>query len=262
MTTCKNCSFPIPENGNYCQNCGAKVIIERLSFKHLTDEFSQQFLNWDNRFLFTLKYLFINPAKVVSEYVDGVRKRYINPLSFFAVSLTISGIYLYLMQKYFPDVLDMSQYFDNPNQQMGNKKLTSLIYEYNSFISFMIIPGVALLSWIVFWNKKYNYIEHCTIYFYTMPLFSMCVSIITLLVALFSPFQPMLISMSLWIGYFIYSSWLLKRLFSLSWKSLILKILMFIPLFLFSYLAFSMIILAIALLTGMIEIQDFIPEKT
>ncbi|WP_455169325.1 DUF3667 domain-containing protein [Aegicerativicinus sediminis] len=258
---CKNCRYFIPENGKYCLNCGAKVVTERLSFRHLTDEFSQQFLNWDNRFIFTIKHLFKNPSKVISEYVDGVRKRYINPLSFFAISLTISGVYLFLMQKYFPDVLDMSQYFDNPNQKLGNQKLTSFVYEYNSFISFIIIPGVAFISWIVFWNKKYNYIEHCAIYFYTMPLFSMCTSIVTLLAALFLPFQPMLLSIGLWLIFFFYSAILLKKLFGLSWKSMVLKTLFFIPLFFMAYLAFSFLILGIGILTGVIEFKDFIPQK-
>lgn len=258
---CKNCHKEIAPQGKFCQHCGAKVVMERLSFKHLTDEFSQQFLNWDNRFLYTLKSLLVRPENVISEYVEGVRKRYINPLSFFAISLTISGLYLFVMQKYFPDVLDMSRWFENENQKMGNQKLTAFVYEYNSFVSFIIIPGISFISWIVFWNKRYNYIEHCTIYFYTMPLFSMLTSIITLITALFLPIEPLLSSIILWLMFFVYSGRLLKNLFNLSWKSIFLKTMLFIPIFLIGYLVFGMLLLFVGLLTGIIDLQDFLPKK-
>ena len=84
---CKNCSFLIQENDNFCPSCGGKVIHNRLTIKNLFEHFSEQFLNYDNKFLQTFIHLFTKPEVVIGGYINGTRKKYVNAISFFAISV-------------------------------------------------------------------------------------------------------------------------------------------------------------------------------
>ena len=95
---CKNCHTDLQENDDYCKNCGGKVIRKRLSFKNLFEHLSETFFNYDNKLLRTFVQLIKNPEDVIVGYINGVRKKYINPISFFGLSLTLSG-FLFLLLK-------------------------------------------------------------------------------------------------------------------------------------------------------------------
>ena len=79
---CKNCELSIQTHHNYCPSCGAKVIRNRLTIKALFAHFSEQFLNYDNKFLKTFRQLTTKPETVTDCYIHGTRKRYVNVISF------------------------------------------------------------------------------------------------------------------------------------------------------------------------------------
>ena len=83
---CKNCDANLNQNSDYCNNCGAKVIRNRLTIKTLFSHFSEQFLNYDNKFLQTFIHLFTKPEDVIGSYINGTRKKYVNVISYFAIA--------------------------------------------------------------------------------------------------------------------------------------------------------------------------------
>jgi predicted amidophosphoribosyltransferase len=86
---CKNCNSKLSENNNFCSECGAKIVKERITVKRLLSSFFNA-LGWDSNFFITLRSLLSNPQSVLKEYISGTRKKYTNPFTFFAISLTIS----------------------------------------------------------------------------------------------------------------------------------------------------------------------------
>jgi len=50
---CKNCNITLTNEDNFCNNCGAKIIRNRITIRNLFETFSEQFLNYDNKFLQT-----------------------------------------------------------------------------------------------------------------------------------------------------------------------------------------------------------------
>jgi predicted amidophosphoribosyltransferase len=50
---CKNCGTALTSENNFCNSCGAKVIHNQLTLKNVFEDFSEQFLNYDNKFLQT-----------------------------------------------------------------------------------------------------------------------------------------------------------------------------------------------------------------
>lgn len=257
---CRNCQLVLLDSSDYCNSCGGKVVRNRLTLRNLFDHFTETFFNYDNLFLRTFIDLIIKPWEVIGSYVQGTRKRYISPLSFFAISLTISGIYIFLVKKYFLASFVMSNQYGNLPENFGDT-IVNISIEYYSLTYFVLIPGFALLSRIVFYNKSYNYTEHVVMFFYTMSLISIISSILTVLSLSIYPQSMMLMVGIVYFIYFAYQIKLYKKLFDLSIKQLFLKILLFIPLFFIAYIGISIIVFVLMLVFGYINLQDFAPPS-
>jgi uncharacterized membrane protein YvbJ len=80
--SCKNCGLALIEETNFCTACGAKVIRNRLTIKNLLEHAVEEFLSIDNKFLITITHLFTRPEVVIDGYINGLRKKYMNPISF------------------------------------------------------------------------------------------------------------------------------------------------------------------------------------
>ncbi len=258
---CKNCQTYLVEKSDYCHHCGAKVIRNRLTLKNLFNHFVETFFSYDNSFFKTIVYLFKNPKDVIESYVNGVRKKYIAPLAFFAIAITLSGLYLFIIKKYFPDFFDFvdSFYTNDVSKDIG-KEINEFTTEYNSLLNFMLIPLFALMSRIVFLKNKFNFTEHLVIYFYTMSLFSMVSVVVNLIMLLF--FSNFLLAFSgiLYLLFFIYHCYVLKQVFSLTFKKLIIKALLFLPLLFFFFIVSSIIIFILFFILGDYSLLDFKPQ--
>ncbi|KAA3624933.1 MAG: DUF3667 domain-containing protein [Flavobacterium sp.] len=249
---CKNCNHQLSEHADYCESCGGKVIRNRLTMKNLIGSFSEQFLNYDNKFLRTFLDLFSKPEAVIGSYIDGTRKRYVNVVSYFAISITLAGIQLYFLNKFFPEVMDLSSISVEGSEEMNNKNL-AFVSEYQSLIMMFYVPLYALISKVVFFNyKKYNYTEHLVIYMYIlsqMTIFGLFLTLTGVIMGWNMGIMGM-VAISIQIIYTVYC---LKRLFDLSIASVILKTLLFLVVLFILFFIFSMIMAVIMLKSGAME---------
>jgi hypothetical protein len=244
---CKNCNTSLNETDAFCNTCGGKVIRNRLTIRNLFENFSEQFLNYDNKFLQTFICLFTKPEEVIGCYIDGTRKRYVNPISYFAITITIAGLQMFLISKFYPDGLDLSAFVVEGQEQISNDWM-KLFMEYQTILLMLMLPAYALISRIVFLkNKKYNYTEHLVMFIYIL-------SQITLIMVI-----PTIISLAL--GYTMgnitpytiilqigFSAYCLKRVFNLSVLGIVLKTLLFLVVglgFYFITVSLSIIIMII-----------------
>ena len=131
---CKNCNISIKDNDNFCPSCGGKVIRNRLTIKNLLAYFSEQFLNYDNKFFQTFIHLFTKPELVIGGYIDGVRKKYINPINFLAISLTLSGVYFFFFRDKLKQFVNNSDFYISEGQQKLTEEITNFTTEYNSLL--------------------------------------------------------------------------------------------------------------------------------
>jgi len=258
---CKNCDYLLTNESHYCNSCGAQIVKNRLTFKNLLEHFTETYFNYDNKFIQTVIHLFIKPEVVIDSYVDGVRKKYINPISFLAISFTLSGFYLFFFQDNLKEGMNLS----NMSYYQGKEKLGEAVFnfmfDYSSFLYFTIIPGFAIISWLVFINKKYNLTEHVIIYLYTMSFFSIVSIVLTISISLISPKSFITFSLIVYFLLFFYHIFLLKRLFKLSGKQMMMKTLVFLPLGFIFYMIFSLILVILVVITENLTLQDLVPSK-
>jgi hypothetical protein len=87
LVVCKNCNHEF--SGKYCNQCGEKVIHQQdRSIKHFLGEVFHAFTHADGKIIRNLKVILLNPGFLSKQYSEGVRKRYLNPVSmFFVVNL-------------------------------------------------------------------------------------------------------------------------------------------------------------------------------
>ncbi len=262
---CKNCHTELIEQDEYCKNCGGKVIRNRLTFRNLFEHLSETFFNYDNKLFRTFIDLFIKPEVVIDSYVQGVRKRYVNPISFFGVSLTLSGLSIFIIKKFYMQYFDFSKLFGNDlfNNDMSRQMMESSnnsAFEYSSLIYSAMVPFMAIISFIVFYNKRYNLTEHVIIYLYSMSALSITSVIIGISVLLIMPESYLLFMILFYFVMLSYHMYLLKQLFNLNAVQLLLKTLLFLLVFLIVYIGVSIVFAIIMFATGSINIEDFAPK--
>ena len=219
---CKNCRESLEDADKFCHACGAKVIRNRLTIRNIWADFCEQFLNYDNRFLKTFVGVLTQPQVVIGEYLNGTRKKYVNVLSYFALAITLSGIQIFVIRKFFPEALDLSEFVP------GNVPKESLemdwVYDYMSIIALINLPVYGLIAKLTFIGlKKFNYTEHLVIMTYLVAQFSILNTVIlTPLVAIFDLNFYIVgnISNLILMAFTAYSY---KKLYPLTWGGTILR---------------------------------------
>jgi hypothetical protein len=260
---CKNCKNSLSDSDGFCSQCGSRIIGTRLTFKFFLKEFLERVLSLDNKLLKTFWHLIIKPDQVIKNYIGGVRKRYLEPFGYLLISITLSGISILLMRESTVNALT------NLNQNQSEAfveyfaSMMNFIYDYNAFITALIIPLYALISWIVFYNKKmFNYVEHVIIYLYSTAQFSIVnTAIFSIFYFTGVAFDNTTMTVTLLVSV-IYNAYILTRLFKLTGIQLIIKVLYFIAVLTVLYLIFGVITGIIMLLTMDMEtIKQFAPKK-
>lgn len=259
---CKNCNNTLLNADGFCSKCGARIIGSRLTFRFFFKEFLDRVLSWDNKFFKTFRHLFTKPEVVITCYVSGVRKRYLEPFGYLLISITLSGITIFLMRDSTLDALSGFNTSQNEVFTEQYKNMMNFIYDYNAFVTALIIPLYALISWIVFYNKKmFNYVEHIIIYLYSTAQFSIVNTVVFIIFYYTGIVLDNIIMSATLLASIMYNAYILKRLFRLNFLQLAIKILYFLVILIIIYLIFGIIAGIIMYLTMDPEILKQLKEQ-
>lgn len=273
---CKNCNEVLENDAHFCDNCGAKVIKNRITFKFLLTELFAVF-GIDSLYLTTLRKMFTAPQDVMNEYLQGVRRRYINPFAYLAVGAALSLIifnyfsddYLKmqstvnqtqvtelkeLAEKDLTTIKNISEIELNKlkaKQQIAKKQLVFmenwvvLFLRYFNIMTFLLLPFYALLSKLTY-TKPHNFGEHIVSNAYIQGT-SMYISIIAF-------FLGMIIHPSIFLSSFfiiiIYYLYVFNKLYKHSFGKSILKLLRFIGVLILLGIILTITFLIIGVILG------------
>jgi len=256
MMKCKNCELPLRTDYSFCSNCGAKIIRNRLTLKNLWYDISERYFNVNNTFLRTFWHLFTKPDLVIGSYIDGVRKKYLNPISYFGIALTLSGILVFLIKNFFIDAINFEANFQGANPDFANK-WKNITFDYSSLFFISYLPLITISAFLVFNKRKFNFTEHFIIAIYVLAHYSIVSFPLSLTSLIISPENYTVfgqVFMIIVFFYFIYTYQRLNKYKSgkLIWRSFLFSTLLVI--------LFFILIIAIMLLlfaTGVFELSDF-----
>ncbi len=176
---CKNCHAELDDDQNFCYQCGAKVIRNRLTPKIIAKQINEEFISIDNRLLQTLIDLMRKPDSVINGYINGLRKRYVGVISYYAIALTVLGFQVFLLKTFFPDFFEsqsnaMVTGFNATGPQAKNAFTDGMqiasgwLMEYQGILFTMLMPLLAVGTWLLYLDKRvHNYTEHIVINLYT-----------------------------------------------------------------------------------------------
>jgi len=244
MTTCKNCEIQISADANFCNACGAKVIKKRITVSSLFSSFIAVF-GWESNFFLTLRTLLLRPEKVLTSFVDGTRKKYANPFSFYAVMVALS---LFVFSSFSDELLIMTfgeeekieqvegaslsaedvpkshEIFGYESEHAFKEGMMKFQLKYWNLMAFLFLPLYAVIAFLVF-RKPYNFGEHFVINTYLQAISSL-LGLTAFLFSLISGFN--IYGFGIMFFTFLYYCFAYTRLYKLSIGQLLLRILKFI----------------------------------
>jgi len=207
---------------------------------HLLSEGFHFITHFEGALFLTIKTLFTKPGQFSADYCNGIRKKYFKPMSFFLLV-----VILYLLFPFF-DGLNMKLYshvrhslygpyaMRKAIEVMQTKHLTDpelgdrfahASEKISKFLLFIIIPVMALFSWLASFRKRKYYYDNFVFCIETISFFILWAFLIfPLLFRLLNVILPgavhlsdtplFIIDISL---FFIYLVFAAKRFFAFTW---------------------------------------------
>ena len=111
--TCQNCGAFVEHH--FCPKCGQENSESRQTFYHLFTHFIFDFLHYESSFWRTTKHLFLSPGKLSLEYMNGRRKKYVNPFTFY--------IFISFIAFFVPAILPEAPDYDDDEYETVAPKL-------------------------------------------------------------------------------------------------------------------------------------------
>lgn len=255
---CKNCERQLRTDFRFCPDCGAKIIRNRITLKNLWGDVVERVFNIDNTFLKTFGHLFSKPEVVIEGYIEGTRVRYINPISYLAIAITLSG-FLIVILKNNVGAIDFDV-FGTGSSSIAQQKLASFTFDYQALLFVLYIPIMAIAGWLSFPEKTYNFSERLVIFMYTLAHYSISIFFPSMLILLLSIENYGSFSIIGIIIMYAYSAYVIKRISREKGIGLFARILLFTTLFTIMYFAISAMIPLMMILMGKLSLADFKPN--
>jgi len=218
---CKNCHHEIELWMNFCGNCGAKIIRNRLNPKTLAEQVNREILAIDNRLFRTFYGLFRAPQDVIVGYINGVRRKYQDVLQYFAISLTIAGFQIFLMKHFFPEVFefDMSTFDGQTRAVMEDNPFFNMqpddMNNFQALTYIISLPLSAISSYLAYAivaDNRFNLTEHFVINLYYSAQVIIFTAVSSLILLSFN-MNYLLIVLLLTIPNYTYYFFVLQRVF-------------------------------------------------
>lgn len=242
----------------YCPSCGAKVVERRLTFKGLFNDVVERIFNLENNVFKTIGHMTVWPERVITSYVDGTRRKYLNPLNYLTLTIALSGVLFFIMKRVSIAKIDFDVFGMGVNQE-GNAKLMEASLEYNTFMFLLYIPVIALAGFLSFNKRNFNIPEYLVTATYSLSHYSILSFLPSLFILLYNPQGYLTFSfvfIFVMMGYILFT---LIRTHRYSVGMTLIRSILFITLFIFGFLAVSMVMPFFLLLTGDITLQDLVP---
>lgn len=195
---CRNCEA-LAERA-YCAACGQATALHPPTVREFLHEFLGHYVAFEGPLWRTLKALLLRPGRLTADYFAGRRQRYIGPLrlylTFSLILFSVNGLrgeHLLLGHDklqfripsdvrggdvvVFPRTLDGKagpelltekavQRIEAMTPEQRNARIQAGMRERLPYVLIVLVPVLALLLKLVYWNRKLLYGEHLVVAFH------------------------------------------------------------------------------------------------
>lgn len=176
QSKCLNCGTELA--GVYCFQCGQKVLeSSERTFKHFFMQFFGAAFFLESNFLKNLWYLITRPGFLAKEFLEGRRKRYMQPLSLFL----LINLFYFMINPITDLNLSLREQMNQPHHfsfinKMIDRRLATRDVDFDTYareygeqstsLSKILIivhaPIFALFSMLIYSRKKFFFMDHVT----------------------------------------------------------------------------------------------------
>lgn len=171
---CPNCNFTLIPGQQFCPACGQRNHLPRITTRGLIRDFMQFIFHAEKGILNLIKGLSTQPGRVVTEYVEGKRKKYFNPFSFLALCIA----FMVLMNSWLKPYQGLPQVDEQVVERIpdeATKNIYKLTVKRNAeiqgffnrnmnFGTLITAPFYALFLWLFFKRRGRNMAEIAVAY--------------------------------------------------------------------------------------------------
>ncbi|MDO6492339.1 MULTISPECIES: DUF3667 domain-containing protein [unclassified Cellulophaga] len=257
---CKNCANSLQTDYSFCPDCGAKVIRNRLTIKNLLSDITERYFNLDNTFLRTFLHLFTKPDIVINGYVNGTRRKYVNPISYFGIALMLAGFLMFFMRKVFDFEMDFDAFDQGMNPEF-TKKMMDVQYDYSSLFFISYIPIFLIVGLITLNKRKHILAEYTISVIYSLAQWSILSFFTSMLMITYFPESFSNYTLLLTLFLILYFLYVQQKLNKYSTWQIIYKSVLFIVILSTIFIGTVTFIMIVAMATGHLNPADFVPSK-
>lgn len=164
MDKCTNCGTEL--TGKYCHNCGQGKV-KRLEVKSLVHDVTHGILHWENSILKTFRSLLFTPGQTANDYIEGKRKHYVKPFSYFIFMQTLFVIVFHRMSEKYFAFLNYTITTDSVKVQDRVREIQHLVAQYVNYLNYFMPVLLAFFLYLFFRKSKgINYAEALAASFY------------------------------------------------------------------------------------------------
>ncbi len=157
---CLNCGNTF--KGHFCNECGQKAEVERLTGRHLVHETVHSLTHYEKGFFHTVWHFIVKPGTAAINFLQGKRKEYQKPVGYI---LILTGIYI-LIHNFVIDRFDY-HYSVSSTSALDVEEQSNIFLRthFTPFMLFIMLVS-AIIIYLVIARGKFNFIEVLTLCLY------------------------------------------------------------------------------------------------
>ncbi len=198
---CRNCGNT--NTSPYCGNCGQRSSVYKVTFRETFQDLADNLFSISAPLPRTLKYLIINPGKLLREYLQGKRKKYYKPISFFILA---TALYLFVRWAIGYDLIGNNDLYEStPGQvdpDLSREAAKFMFQNLNSMAFFFVLTMSLCLK--AFFFKRYMLSEYIAVAFYLNGVYTLLATLNTIYMKFINPEIQFLAILVMW-AYFIFA---------------------------------------------------------
>lgn len=238
---CANCGRT--RQGRFCSQCGEKHHDDRLELRQLLGDLFSKLVNWESGLLHTFVNLWTRPGAVCLDYINGKRKPYVNPLSYFLLAAAMQIFSLWLITPILKESMIAGinvsrndeasrKNFEAVDRLMGGDAGSVMaeiyvstmlqVYTYASFLFFSVPLAAAL--WLLHKHEEphYRFAEVLIFSLYIVAHNLIITAVISPLFCFYSTTLHAWLCIAIYFGLIL---WAHQSFFQSNWKSRVFTVL-------------------------------------
>jgi hypothetical protein len=200
---CLNCDTEIVESARFCCRCGQRTDTARLSFRDVTRDLMQKFVNIERGPLAFASALLTRPGSVAREYVEGKRRRHYGPFATLAVIVGVTALTVNLSG------------FQILSQDGLPSAPTDMLQRHFNLLLLVQLPLLGGACAVLFRGAKLSLPEHMVLAAYALSVRAVFLALIGPLGYLISAGAPQLGEVYVfWAVWYVYFGWAASQFYA------------------------------------------------